>query len=216
MCPDSTLNATTRKSTRAGLGDTRKKIRASIRDLSKAETCIEHDVHNWSSFGQSATAPSKVLQGVDTGLGLFATTDLYNNDVITEYAGNIQYFGQGSLHDQSHDAQIHTEPRSDVALVIRGYRRSLRLTGTNIGQMANDSRGHLNNSIRLLVPFTDIPDYVKRRRTCVNDTPYRPMRLFVVCTRYIPKGSEIYTGYGSAYWESYATTSPGLDISELS
>jgi hypothetical protein len=76
-----------RRSSRPGLKRRRKNIRRLSRHLLQPETLGEQDVFDWSSFGHVAIAPSGAIRGVDTGRGLFATSDFDKDAVITEYSG---------------------------------------------------------------------------------------------------------------------------------
>jgi len=170
---------------------------------------------DWSNFGNIIIDKSQAVPDMDTGRGVFATTDFSEGDVITEYCGTILDYDT-ITSDQTHDADLKV---TGCRVVIRGYQQDSEFKYVtfnknsilvNVGQIMNDARDERNNSRREILQPNEIPRRVKNYATNVIDkdskcttNKNKMSRIFTVATTDIKKGQEIYTSYGKEYWTFY-------------
>ena len=201
-----------RHSSRPGLKRSRENIRQLSLHLLQPETLGEQNVFDWSSFGHVAIAPSGAIPGVDTGRGLFATSDFDKDAVITEYSGVVMLSGAGMEKDQTHDASVVSVNGKDP-LVLRGFREAKEFKTfthqdkdilVNVGQIANDARNRRGtNSVRLSIERSCLPPRIQRYKSNKNLRGRKILRLFMVATKHIKTGDEIFTSYHAVYWKQF-------------
>ncbi len=140
---------------------------------------------SWSKLEAGVFVGPSTLEGA--GRGVFATTSFEGGDVVTEYVGRIikdsTVYKLALKHQHYYIAQI------DRVWSIDGERWPGIQEGKakRVGSLINDSRG--------LLPYN-----VKTLRC----SEFRK-RLFVVATRAISPGEELFLNYGKGYWETQKT-----------
>ena len=108
------------------------------------------------------------------GKGLFTTIAITKGDRIVEYKGKIEKWKDVKYEDATNGYLLHINNQT----VIDGR------PSKTFGRYANDAHGHMR------VPgLKNNSEYVTEGRRC-----------FMEATRNIPKGEEIFVGYGRAYW----------------
>jgi hypothetical protein len=146
----------------------------------------------------------QTMHGINAGNGLFADRPFAVDECITEYEGQeIEKDTAKALRKIHFKYTSHCRAAGD-GIVIDGYRDPLLAVGHGGASFANDgAMWGLNNS-----ELVNIRDPMLKHRT----------RIFLVATRNIMPGDEIFVSYGTGYWEGYASCStedpPELQPSE--
>lgn len=109
------------------------------------------------------------------GKGLFTKVFIPKGMMITEHTGKITTMKEAALEDDNNAYLFYVSARH----VIDG-----KDDKKMVARYANDAMG-----------FTRVPGLKNNAQYVVEDK-----RVFIVATKDIPKGGEIFVGYGKEYW----------------
>lgn len=168
------------------------KISAINLDLAEHESVDEVNWATLSLLSQGVQVRTSSI--ANAGLGLWADRDFAPYDIITEYTGAVISKKQMVQLTVQHRFQYVAQMTND--LYIDGFR--FDDVSRACGSMANDPRDSKRYNSRLYAsnpPPSIRPEVRKGRKT--------RLRLFLVAIRSIPKGSEVFFGYGKEYWSLY-------------
>jgi SET domain-containing protein len=113
-----------------------------------------------------------------TGKGLFTNVFIPKGTRITEYKGRVMTWKQARALPEEHNGYVFWFSNSRV---IDAWN-----TGEGVAHFANDAKG------------------IVKQRGVVNNAEYEidSGRCYIVSTRDIPAGSEIFVEYGREYWSA--------------
>jgi len=147
-----------------------------------------------SVVGDGVSVRRSTLPGI--GSGLFADKDFEVGDLITEFIGNIVHDDSArKLADEGRATHIVSAKYGNLNL---DGSASLRLPhGLGGGHFANDGRFHPVEGMP--APGTNAKQFWR------EDKSMAITRVFLVATRPIEAGDEIFTTYGEEYWARHAS-----------
>jgi hypothetical protein len=130
----------------------------------------------------------------NAGRGVFCTRNFEKNDIICEYSGTVC---KGLSKDFRYRAKLGS------LNVIDGYRFLDNQTYINPGSMINDAKDIKGYNCYFYLSKEQSEN--RKKNTHFENKGFRtPLRLFVVASKDIAKGSELYLSYGKTYWDRYA------------
>lgn len=191
-----------------------KKLKTCLLELSQDENASQDSMLNWSTlsgYGKGLTVEASTIP--QAGNGLFAARNFPEGGVITEYSGRVfpSCKGFGPVYDHSYVAYM-------PPYCIDGYNmqelgiisKKLNNTSTYIplGPIANDAKSRtMYNAVTYMsksnlnpcITNTEIPStWNMGKRT--------QRRLWLVATRDIREGEEIFWNYNTDYWNWHDDT----------
>ena len=163
----------------------------------------------------------------DAGMGLFATRDIEEGELVTMYPGdalalwNKEAGGSGSIHDarvvggssNSEWAAKWKAQDSDFIAEVMGYAVYMGATRAIIGDPAQRADaaylGHMANDAATCVqPGTAKQVYqmasAAGSNVCVDTESLSHCHHALVATKPIACGCEIFVSYGASYWLAYS------------
>lgn len=128
--------------------------------------------------------PSLIPNG---GLGVFSKIDIPKETILCEYRGPI------------FNSKVQSQSNRDMDL-----NNDLFISGNSIASLINDCvlvKEYSQDEINLMKDTKKIPLHFLRDHNCI---PFRTLsKVFIVATRDIKMGEELYFFYGVGYWIGY-------------
>jgi len=121
----------------------------------------------------------------NAGNGLFALKDFKKDDKIDQYTGRVISSDEAdelANNAKPHDPSIEYFIALDNGKVLDVYKSDC------LARIANDAEG-----------YSKIKGFSNNSKIM----EYPGSKIFLVATKNIPAGSEIFTGYGKHYWDNY-------------
>jgi hypothetical protein len=188
-----------RRSSRACVKKTNQKIQNVLRTEEHHQGDDNYEWSRRATLGHGVSIKESEIK--EAGMGLFADRDFDKNDIITEYTGQV--INDAAVCDLDNINAFTYVAGMPPKLNIDGFRRDVIKElpdGTRgCGSMANDPRDHTRTNCA-----TYNSDFAPRNvpepsRTGIST----PFRLWLLATKPIKRGEEIFFAYGAVYWEKH-------------
>ncbi len=174
------------------------KIRETVNVLRQPENSGEDEEYDWSKIGRVEVRQS-LIEGA--GNGVFATDNFEEDQIICEYVGKVR-IQTDDVKNQNYDLTI-----PGFNEVLTGISDKQKLSSMNqVGSLVNSAFDHTeykpNARYVALAPKPKL--YSAKRFKQQKGTLQRKLvpRMWVVSTKKIKSGEEIFTNYKWKEWET--------------
>lgn len=191
------------RSTRQAAVKASEKIKLAVQELNRGEAVYERNLFSFDNFGRVEVKESSIP---GSGKGVFALCDFSRGDVLVEYIGEVVSQGDGCREDQRYDLTLPWCKN----YVLRGVRlgspqlASKKQPQFFFGSLVNSAFKSIfsrNAEYQAIDPGRGKAPRHKNldpNNLCAQNPSGR---LFVVATKDILKGEEIFTHYDWTKWE---------------
>lgn len=159
-----------------------------------------------STLGDGLETKTSTIPGA--GLGLFATRDFADDEVITSYYGMLVPYKEAKRRNPSHIRALFPMHTAIDGRFMRDGTEitdpNLQLRGKGVAALCNDARDEERNNAIFITAHSE--ENQKRFLAWERGAPFRldpeQSDVFIVADGPIKAGEEIFVSYGQRYWEN--------------